>query len=490
MFRRLSPMGNNSVTIRTRLAIAYGGVAIMILVVLGSVVWWRFGVALRSSLDQTLQERATSTMDALQNSGQGQGGLQEGDVGLGAGTFIAVFDGQGQLVDATANSPKGLSVPAAGYSGGEIGVGDTPYEIAVARGDGGPTVVAGSKFGVIDDTLVSLGRLLLVVGGAAAALALLGGWWFAGRALRPVALLTAEAARIGAGDLQRRLPPASRRDELGALTDTLNGMLDRVEESVRRQRAFIAAASHDLRTPVTALQAELELADTERSTPLELRAAVRRARADALRLGELATALLDLASVESGGRALVRAPVRIDDLVAGVVRRVGPVAREREIVVRYDAPSVVVEVDRVRLEQAVANLALNAIAYGPAGSEVEVRTSLVPSDERARASLLIEVLDTGPGVPDSFVDQLFRPFERGPNATGTGAGLGLASAAAAIEAHDGTIGYQRREKGGSRFWIRVPVDPRRGSGDEPQIGAAGRASGLETEANQRQGPKD
>jgi signal transduction histidine kinase len=383
-----------------------------------------------------------------------------------AGTFIAVFDGQGRLVDATAYSPTGLAAPVAGYSGGEIRVGDTLYEIAVVRGDGGLTVVAGSRFAVIDDTLVSLGRLLLAVGGAAAALAFLGGWWFAGRALRPVALLTSEAAQIGAGDLERRLPPPSHRDELGALTDTLNGMLDRVEESVRRQRTFIATASHDLRTPVSALQAELELADTDRSTPRELRAAVRRARADALRLGELATALLDLASVESGGRALVRAPVRIDDLIAGVVRRVAPVARERDVLVRHDVPSLVVEVDRVRLEQAVANLALNAIEYSPAGSEVEVRASLDPSDEWARPWLLIEVRDSGPGVPESFVDRLFRPFERGPNATGTGAGLGLASAAAATEAHGGTIGYGRGAEGGPRFWIRVALDQRQGPRDE------------------------
>ncbi len=428
-------------TIRTRLAIAYGGVAIVILIVLGAVVWWRFGIALRSSLDQTLQERATSTMDVLQNSGQGQAGLQEGDVGLGAGTFVAVFDGQGHLVDATANSPTGLPAPAAGYSVGGMSVGDTVYEIAVVSADGGLMVVAGSKLALIDETLASLGRLLLVVGGTAAALALLGGWWFAGRALRPVALLTSEAAQIGAGDLARRLPAAGHRDELGALTDTLNGMLDRVADSVRRQQAFIASASHDLRTPVTALQTELELADTDRATPRELRAAVRRARADALRLSELATALLDLASVESGGRAVARAPVRVDDLLAGVVRHVAPVARERGVAVRYEAPSESVDVDRVRLEQAIANLALNAIEYSPTGSEVEVRARLDLSDGRSGHWLLVDVRDRGSGVPDEFVERLFLPFERGPNATGTGAGLGLASAAAAIEAHGGTIGY-------------------------------------------------
>ena len=433
--------------------------------VLGMLVWWRFGVALRSSLDETLATRATSTIDALQNSGQAQAGLQEGDAGLGAGVFVAVFDSRGNLVDATANSPAGLPVPSVG-GGGETRVGGATYEVAVARADDGTTVVVGSTLAVIDETLASLARLLLAVGAAAAALALLGGWWLAGRALRPVALLTSEAAQIGASDLERRLPRARRRDEIGALTDTLNGMLDRVAESVRRQQAFVAAASHDLRTPVTALQAELELADTDRSTPQEMRIAVRRARADAVRLGELATALLDLASAQPGGRSLVLAPVRVDDLIAGVVRRVAPVARERGVRVRYAAPSEPVEVDRVRVEQALTNLTMNAVTYGPAGSEVEIRASLGTRDERSGASLLIEVLDTGPGVPEGFIGRLFRPFERGPNAVGPGVGLGLASAAAAIEAHHGSIAFERREGGGSRFSIRLPVGPEQASEGE------------------------
>ena len=286
-------------------------------------------------------------------------------------------------------------------------------------------------------------------------------WWLAGRALRPVALITKEAALIGAADLDRRLPVPRQRDELQALASTLNGMLDRVAEALRRQRIFVAAASHDLRTPIAALQTELELAEDERTTAEELRSALQAAHADVVRLGELATALLDLASVDSDGRALVRSAVRADLLVEAVARRVAPLARERATRLLQVAPARVVHVDRMRLERALTNLVVNAITYGPPAAVVEivahVETVDPPGDGDAGTFLLIEVLDRGPGVPDELAEHLFQPFLRGPNASEPGTGLGLATAAAAIRAHHGTLGVERREGGGSRFWLRVPA---------------------------------
>ena len=321
--------------------------------------------------------------------------------------------------------------------------------------------MAGSDLTAINATLDRLARSLVVVGGIAAIASLAGGWWIAGRALRPVALITAEASQIGAVDIERRLPVPSRNDELRSLATTLNGMLDRVAESIRRQRTFVAAASHDLRTPIAALQAELELAEDPRTTDQELRAAVRAAHADAVRLGDLATGLLDLAAADADGRALVRSPVRTDLLVASVVRRVEPVALERSISLTRSAPGRLIRVDRVRLEQALTNLLINAITYGPEHGEVGVIARFDdmpdPAPTGTDTVLTIEVLDRGPGVPAEFADRLFEPFHRGPNAAGSGTGLGLATAAAALKAHHGSIGFGPRPDGGTRFWIRLPV---------------------------------
>lgn len=446
-------------TIRVRLALVYVGAIVITIGLVGALVWWQLETALRSSLDQTLATRAAAAMTGLENNGQS--GLQEGDASGPPSVFVLIFDASGRMIDASAGVPSGFVAPLSGVVTADLAIGGSTYATYAVSGDGGFRVVAGSSLAAIDSTLDQMARSLIVVGGIAALASLAGGWWIAGRALRPVALITAEASQIGAADIERRLPVPPRNDELRALATTLNGMLDRVADALRRQRTFVAAASHDLRTPIAALRAELELADDARTTDRELRSAVRAAHADAVRLGDLASGLLDLAAVDADGRALVRSPVRTDLLLASVARRVEPVARERDTCIKQTAPGRLIRVDRVRLEQALTNILVNAITYGPARGEVEVvaRFDEVPESppNKTGTLLTIEVLDRGPGVPDEFAGRLFEPFQRGPNAVGSGAGLGLATAAAAIRAHHGSIGFEPRDGGGTRFWFRLPV---------------------------------
>ena len=446
-------------TIRARLAGIYVAAIVITVGLVGVLVWWQLGSALRTSLDEALQARAAAVLTGIENNGQA--GLQEGDATTPPGVFVAIFDTNGQPVDATAGVPPGLTAPAPGLVRADLILGRSAYAVHVVTGDGGVQVIAGSSLAAVESTLERLVGSLLLVGGIAAVASLAGGWWLAGRALRPVASMTAEAGLIGAADIERRLPVPPHRDELRSLAETLNGMLDRVAEGVRRQRMFVAAASHDLRTPIASLQAELELAGDARTTEAELRTAVRAAHGDAVRLGELATALLDLAAVDVDGRTLVRSSVRTDVLVESVVRRVEPLAHKRGTQLVHVAPGRLVRVDRVRLEQALTNLVVNAIAYGPQGSEVEIVAHLDPVDDpgpqETGTLLTIEVLDRGPGIPASLSSSLFEPFRRGPDAVGSGTGLGLATAAAAARAHHGSIGFEPRSGGGTRFWVRVPA---------------------------------
>ena len=446
-------------TIRVRLALAYGSAIVITTTLVGAIVWWQLGAALRSSLDQTLQTRAAAALTGVENNGRG--GLQEGDASSPPGVFVVVLDGRGSVIDATPGVPAGFVAPPVGPPIADVNVGPARFATFSVAGDGGIRAIAGSSVAGITETVQDVGRSLMVGGGLAAVVSLAGGWWLAGRALRPVALLTAEASQISAADLDRRLAAPSRHDEIGSLAATLNAMLARVSDAVRKQATFVAAASHDLRTPIAALQAELELAEDDATTEAELRTAIRAARADAARLGELAAGLLDLAAAEINGRALARSAVRTDLLVESVVRRLEPVARAHRASVVASAPGRLVRVDRVRLEQALANLLGNAIKYGPAGGSVEVtaRVDNVPDGRSTRAPthLTIDVLDRGPGVPPELADRLFEPFHRGPNAVGPGSGLGLAVAAAALHAHHGTLAFEPRAGGGTRFWMRLPV---------------------------------
>ncbi len=453
-------------TIRARLTLIYAAAMLATLSLAGSVVWWQLRAALRSSLDDALLARAAAVLTTLEN--QGQGGIQESNTTTPTGIFVVVFDAGGLVVDSTAGTPAGLSAPPIGAQSLDVTIGSTAYALRIATsGDAAVRVVAGSSLVGISATMDQIARWLLLVGGLGALASLAGGWWLAGRALRPVAMLTTEAEHIGVDDVDRRLPIPAQRDELQALAITLNRMLERVSSTLGRQQAFIAAASHDLRTPIAALQAELDLADDDRSTLEEMREAVRSAHAEAARLGELATALLDLAGADAQGRALVRTRVDADELLASVVRRTAPLARKREIVVTSSGPSQLVRVDRIRIEQALTNLVANAIAYSPIGSTVEIiaeiqplagpGASAGPGGAEGRTELTIDVLDRGPGIPAGDADAVFLPFHRGTAAAGIGAGLGLATAAAAIQAHHGSIGFAPRDGGGTRFWVRVPA---------------------------------
>jgi two-component system, OmpR family, sensor kinase len=443
-------------TIRVRLAVIYVGAIVITIGLVGVLVWWQLGSALRSSLGQTLETRAAAVATSLENNGQS--GLQEGDAAGPAGVFVAIFDAEGRLVDSTPGAPPGLTPPAAGVVSADIVLGTTTYAVHSTTSQAGIRLVAGSTLSGIQGTLDQLAGSLILVGGIASIASLVGGWLLAGRALRPVALITAEASQIGATDIGRRLPVPPRRDELQELARTLNEMLDRVAVALHRQQSFVAAASHDLRTPIAALQAELELAEDTRTSEPELRSAVRAAHSDAVRLGELATALLDLAAADMDGRALVRSPVRADLLLESIARRVAPLAREHRTRLTLRAPSRLARVDRVRLEQALTNLIINAVTYGPPGAEVEVVAEFDQADPREPApTLSIDVLDRGPGVPEEFVSRLFEPFQRGPNAVGPGNGLGLATAAAAVRAHHGSVGFEPRDGGGTRFWVTLPA---------------------------------
>lgn len=435
-------------SIRSRLAAGYGAGVVLTLLVVGSVVWWQLGAALEGSLKATLQTRSAGILTSLENAGQG--GLQESDT-TAPGVFAALFKPDGSLVDATPDAPNGIRP-----SNGVLDLGGRHYLVWTQASPDGTVVVTGANLRSIADTQAALAGLLFGVGLSIGAASLFGGWLLAGRALRPVDRLIDDAAALGPGDLGRRLAQPRRSDEVGRLTMTLNGMLDRIAESVERQRLFVAMASHELRTPLAALRAELDIVEHDDASLADYQDALHQAQGDAIRLASLATSLLDLATTREDAGSISRTPVRLRQLAASVVRSVGPLARQRVVAIELDLPDEVVWVDRTRIEHALGNLLNNAVAYSSPGGMVEVRGRIEgePDDH----TLIVEVLDRGPGIGDDPPDELFAPFHRGSNASGAGSGLGLATVAGAVRAHGGTFGAGNRDEAGARFWFTVPVD--------------------------------
>ena len=435
-------------SIRLRLAASYGVGMVMTLLVVGLFVWWQMGAALSGSLETTLQTRASGVLTSLENAGQV--GLQEADQGT-PGVFVVLFSPAGSLLDASSNAPANIR-PIDGV----LDTAGHRYLLRTQTTSDGTVVVAGADLQSIDASQAALAQLLVGVGLAVGAVSLFGGWLLAGRALRPVDRLIDDAATLGPGNLDRRLAPPIRRDEVGQLTLTLNGMLDRIADSVERQRLFVAMASHELRTPLAALRAELEIVDRDDASLTEYREALHEAQGDVIRLTSLATSLLELATTREDAPSIARASVQLRALVSTVTRDLDPLARQRGVVVELDVADAVVWVDRTRIERAISNLLTNAVQYGDAGGVIEVRCRI--NGETGIRTLMVEVLDRGPGLGDDPPDELFAPFRRGPRVHGPGSGLGLATVAAAVRAHGGEFGAGGRDGGGARFWFTLPCD--------------------------------
>jgi signal transduction histidine kinase len=435
-------------TIRARLALVYGVALVATLVVTGVVVWWQMSNALRSSLETALQTRAAGVVTSLENSGQA--GLQEGNA-RAPNVFAAVFAANGGLIDASSTAPTGLTATA-----GVLDLGGHRYLVAVRSAVGGVRIVTGADLADVERTQAELARSLLVIGLLLGAPSLAGVWLLAGHALRPVGHLAADAEALRPSDLGRRLGTPRRMDEVGRLTLTLNAMLHRVEESVERQRLFVAMASHELRTPLAALRVELELADRDDAQASELRSALRAASADAVRLTGLSDALLELATASDDVRRLACSSVPLRELTATALRTATPLAAERAVGLDAEVTDADVWVDARRLEQAIGNLLTNAILHGAESSRVLLRATVsgTPPDR----ALEVEVLDRGPGLAGETPMALFAPFRRGRQPRSPGAGLGLAMVAAAVEAHGGTYGAEDRDGGGARFWFSAPCD--------------------------------
>jgi signal transduction histidine kinase len=307
-----------------------------------------------------------------------------------------------------------------------------------------PVVDAGrAESGVLASRLLEL-----IVGLQVALLITLVGWitWKAvGRALRPVEAIRAELAEITASDLSSRVPQPPGDDEIARLARTANHALERLERSIQQQRQFAADASHELRTPVAGIRAQLESA---RLHPDDHGEAIEAALRDTDRLEAIVTDLLFLARVGTSAQA-VWERVDLGDLVtAEVKRRPGRPQIEVEL-----APHVTVNGVSTHLSRVLTNLLDNAERHAASAVWVEVG--------RADRVALLAVGNDGEPIPEEDRERIFERFARVDSARSRhhgGVGLGLAIARAVVEAHHGSIRVEDANPG-VRFVIRLPLSP-------------------------------
>jgi heavy metal sensor kinase len=285
-------------------------------------------------------------------------------------------------------------------------------------------------------------------------LAAAGGLWLASIGLRPLADMARRASRLAPNSMED-FGESDRRDEIGQLARAFNGLVARLRQALGTQRRFMADASHELRTPVSAVQSTADVMLARESRPeAEYREALQIVGNEARRIGRLVDDMLVLARADAGGYPLRRVSLYLNEVVLDCGRTLEVLARERGVRVCAAAPTdVAFEGDEDLLRRMVLNLVRNAVQHSRGGGTVSI--DVAPNGRH----VAIRVKDEGRGIPAEDRARIFDRFVQLDAARrGEGSGLGLAIARWVAEAHGGTLDLEDSSERGSTFRVSLPLD--------------------------------
>ncbi|HTR99926.1 MAG TPA: ATP-binding protein, partial [Bacteroidota bacterium] len=288
-------------------------------------------------------------------------------------------------------------------------------------------------------------------------LAVSGGWLMAGIVLRPIREVSRRARSITASNLSGRIPPRAVKDELGELIATINDMIARLEESFRNIREFSLSIAHELKTPLTILRGESELALAHPLAAAEAQELASMYLEESSRLSRIVDDLLTLARVESGQMSLTLEPVEIHLLLEEIHEDALILAAGKQMTVTMEEnDQALVQGDPARLRQLFRALVSNAVRYTDPGGTIRIRSRL------AAAEVAVSIEDTGIGIPAESLGRIFERFYRVDEARTRargGSGLGLALARWIAGAHHGSIEVRSTPGKGSCFTVHIPLSP-------------------------------
>jgi signal transduction histidine kinase len=312
---------------------------------------------------------------------------------------------------------------------------------------------------VANEVLAAVRELYALALLGATILATLLGWLMAGRALAPLRGIAAAARGVSGNSLDRRIEPRGPDDEVRELAHTFDGMLSRLEAAFASQRRFVANASHELRTPLTVMRTELEVALSDpAASAADLRRAADVVSEEIVRCQALIDSLLLLARSDA---EVIHRHERSDlgQLARSVAARLRPLAQDRGVKLEVQAKPAVVAGEGRLLEEALRNLAENAVLYNSSGGFASLEVRVVGQDAK------VEVENSGPVVPPEAAASLLEPFQRldRQSAGRPGAGVGLSIVQAVVSAHGGSMALESRREGGLSVELRLPAVATSGS---------------------------
>lgn len=436
-------------SLRWRLTLYYSAVSAVILLIGGLAFFFALRQSLRQFLDDSLREATTFAASQLGGDERKPRFTEaENDLfqtRLPGSIVLRLFEPSGQETDRF-----GISRVKAPLIEGFASVKNE--RVYTLRLSNGAWVQAMRPELETLETLSRAQRLLFVGLPLLLLLGLGAGYLLADRALKPVDLVAGLASKIAnSGRYQERVPVAPGHDEMARLIQTVNAMLSRLESTIEREKAFALAAAHELRTPLSLLQGRASLSLEKERSSEQYREALKQVDATSRELVELVEKLLALARTN---QPPTRVPINLADIALEVVEAQSDFARSRNMRLHVELISAPTIGDPTMLRLGISNLVQNAIKFGRVGGNVWV------SNGNSAGKAWIAVADDGPGIPETELQRLLQPFERGQGLQAVGGtGLGLALATAIAEQHDGRVELSRSEQGGLSAVLWLPTKP-------------------------------
>jgi heavy metal sensor kinase len=459
----------NTRSLRFRLIMWYAGLLTGVFLLCGATMWQALRHYLKESLAESLLRRTQqigSLLAGVEKTGEPfvTDEIKARYAPENYDRFVRLSRRDGTVIYASGRAatfdPAGLPPPAARDTRRIALLPDGNRLLVVAEEYRTPSgreymIESGGPMQPIDTVLSRLLFLLLLGVPVVVLVAVGGGYVLVGQALAPVVQIACSAEQITLHNLDGQLPLAPTGDELEQLSLALNRMISRLREAFEQNRRFLADASHELRTPLTALRGELE-STVEQARPLpDLRDKVGSALEEVDRLAKIVQTLFAISRLDAGEAQQEWRRFDLGRVAAGTADQMSLLAEDKGISVNCNVEQVVgVEGDRARIKQVVVNLLDNAIKYTPPGGSIHLNV-------RARDNkAVLEVVDTGIGIPAGALPHLFERFFRVDKARSReigGAGLGLAIVKSICTAHGGRVEVESAEGRGSRFTVELPL---------------------------------
>jgi heavy metal sensor kinase len=453
--------------IRLRLTAWYFAVLAVVLPAFGVSGYLAMRHSIRQTVDEELQTRAEGVHQLIERNVQrgAKGDLPEGlrehtELRAG-GALLQVADAQGNwLYRSKVMSDYGVprispsSPKISEYTGNDVPLRIRNLTVNV---DGEPYFIqAAFEMDDFYEALYHFELLLYIAIPLLLICSALGGYWISTRALAPVDQITKTARTISAQNLSSRLVVPPTGDELQRLSETLNGMLDRLEAAFKKITQFTADASHELRTPVAVMRTRAELSLRKARSPEEYRDVIAEVLTELEKTSGLIEQLMFLARADSGAETLRFSPTNVTEVLREACHQGSALAEAKQIGFQeqISSDSMWIRGDASSLRRLFLILIDNAVKYTPSNGQVEV------SLHRKNGYAIAQVRDTGIGIAENDLPNVFERFYRADKARTRelgGVGLGLSIGRWITEVHSGTIEVQSAPGRGSVFQIRLPI---------------------------------